>query len=120
MATSGNRLNDEAMRAFAMIAAGILLNWGLFFVLAIFAPLVVGIACGYILHDRRYGILTGVVSAVFSYWLIFTVTGYGTDLIVLSSALLIMGIIGGVGGLLGATIHSKSSSQVSTIILPGE
>jgi hypothetical protein len=116
-------LNDEAMRAFAMIAAGILLNWGLFFVLAIFAPLVVGIACGYILHDRRYGILTGVVSAVFSYWLIFTVTGYGVDLMVLGSALLIMGIIGGVGGLLGASIHkriSKSSSQVSTIILPGE
>lgn len=118
-----NRLNDETMRAFAMVAAGILLNLGLFFVLALFAPLVVGLICGYIVGHQRNGVIVGILSAMFSYSLVFIATGFATDLVVFSSAVLIMCIIGGVGGFIGTLAYkktSKSSSQVSTMIRPGE
>ena len=95
------------MRALALFAAGILLNIGLFFVLALFAPLVVGIACGYILGHKRNGILTGFLSAVFSYSLMFIVTGFATDLAVFGTAVLIMSFIGGAGGFIGAYLQKK-------------
>ena len=118
-----NRFNDDAIRVLAIIVAGILLNLGLFFILAIFAPLVVGLVCGYILDYKRNGIIAGLLSAVFSYSLIFAVAGFATDIIVFSVSILIMAIIGAVGGFIGARIYkrmSESSAQVSTTILPGE
>lgn len=118
-----NRFNDDTIRVLAIIVAGILLNLGLFFILAIFAPLVVGLVCGYILDYKRNGIIAGFLSAVFSYSLIFAVAGFATDIIVFSVSILIMAIIGAVGGFIGARIYkrmSESSAQVSTTILPGE
>ena len=103
--------------------AGILLNWGLSFILTIFAPLVVGFICGYILGHQRNAIIAGTLSAVFSYGVLFYATGYASDLIVFSEAVLIMALIGGVGGFIGTRIYtrmSKPSYQVSTTILPGE
>ncbi|MCJ7817313.1 MAG: hypothetical protein MUP60_00550 [Candidatus Thorarchaeota archaeon] len=76
MSETTNPLDYNAMRAFALTAAGILLNLGLFFVLAFFAPLLAGIICGYILGHKRNGILAGFLSAVFAYALIFAVTGF--------------------------------------------
>lgn len=113
----------DVLRVFAIFAAGILLNWGLSFILTIFTPLVVGLVCGYILGHQRNGIITGTLSAVFSYGLLFVATGYASDLIVFSQAVLIMAIIGGIGGFIGTLLHkrmSKSSYHVSTTILPGE
>ena len=113
----------DVLRVFAILAAGILLNWGLSFILTIFTPLVVGFICGYILGHQRNAIITGTLSAVFSYGLLFYATGYASDLVVFSEAVLIMALIGGVGGFFGTLIYtrmSKSSYQVSTTILPGE
>lgn len=101
------RVIDEKMRTFAIIAAGILLNLGLFFILALFAPLVVGMVCGYILGHKRNGILAGFLSAVFAYSLIFIVTGFATDIPVFVSALLIMSFLGAVGGYIGALVQKK-------------
>lgn len=118
-----NRYNDPVMRVFAIFTAGILLNGGLFFILAIFTPLVVGFICGYILGHQRNGIIAGTLSAMISYGLIFFYTGVASDLIVFSEAVLIMAILGGVGGFIGPLVYkraSKSSHHVSTTILPGE
>jgi len=118
-----SRFNDDAMRVFAMLAAGILLNWGLFFILTLITPLVVGIICGYILVHQRNAIIAGTLSAAFSYALLFIATGSASDLIVFSEAVLIMAIFGGVGGFIGSVLYkrmSKSSYQVSTTIRPGE
>ncbi|MHA1613227.1 MAG: hypothetical protein ACTSYJ_00095 [Candidatus Thorarchaeota archaeon] len=118
-----NLFNDNGMRVFAILAAGILLNWGLFFILALLAPLVVGFICGYILGHQRNAIFAGTLSAAFSYALLFIATGSASDLLVFSEAVLIMAILGGVGGFIGTLLYkrmSKSSYHVSTTILPGE
>jgi hypothetical protein len=110
------------MRAFAIIAAGILLNIGLFFILALFAPLVVGIVCGYILGHQKHGIISGILSSAFAYSLIFVVTEFGTDLAAIITAVLIMCVIGGFGAWIGVRVQKmmRESAQVSTTILPGE
>ncbi|MCK5265259.1 MAG: hypothetical protein KAR03_06595 [Candidatus Thorarchaeota archaeon] len=123
MSETVSRFNDDAMRVFAILAAGILLNWGLFFILTLITPLVVGIICGYILVHQRNAIIAGTLSAAFSYALLFIATGSASDLIVFSEAVLIMVIFGGVGGFIGSVLYkrmSKSSYQVSTTIRPGE
>lgn len=107
------RVNDEKMRTFAIAAAGILLNLGLFFVLALFAPLVVGMVCGYILGHKRNGILAGFLSAVLAYSLIFIVTGFAIDIPVFISAVLIMSSIGGIGGYIGILIQKRMIDSVS-------
>jgi hypothetical protein len=98
---------DGKIRTFAMVAAGILLNLGLSFLLTLLTPIVVGIVCGYILHETREGILSGILSALFAYALIFIVTGYATDLIAFGSALLIMCVLGGVGGYIGIIFQKR-------------
>ncbi|TFG32282.1 hypothetical protein EU528_03860 [Candidatus Thorarchaeota archaeon] len=118
-----DKFNNDSMRAFAICAAGILLNLGLFFILVLIAPLLVGIVCGYILGSKRNGILTGFLSAVFSYSLIFVGTGFATDIPVFGTAVLIMSLIGAAGGFIGALLQKMMidlSSQVSTTIRPGE
>jgi hypothetical protein len=118
-----SQFNPEIVRTFAIFIAGILLNLGLFFVLAIFAPLLVGFILGYVLGHKGKGIISSILSAAVSYLAIFIVTGFGSDLFVLSSAVIIMCIIGGIGGYLGAIIYQRSSTsslQVSTTIRPGE
>lgn len=98
---------DEKMRTFGIIAAGILLNFGLFFLFALFAPLIVGIVCGYILGQKRNGILAGILSAVFSYSLMFSVSVVGYDIFSLITAVLIMSFLGGIGGYMGALLRKR-------------
>jgi len=115
--------NDNFIRFFAITAAGILLNLGLFFMVIFGAPLIVGIVSAYILGDRRNGIISAFLSSLFAYSLMFIVTGFATDIPVFIAAVLIMCSIAIVGGFIGAIIHKKavaSSSQVSTTIRPGE
>ena len=107
MSEPTKQLDNKAIRVFAIFAAGILLNLGLFFVLAIFAPLVVGMVCGYILGQKNYGTLTGFLSAIAAYALIFVVTGFAVNLLDFSGAILIMSVIGGVGGYLGAILQKR-------------
>ena len=97
--------NYNAVRTFAITAAGILLNLGLFFILVIGAPLVVGVVCGYILGNRKNGLIASVLSSIVAYALIFTVTGYATDIPAFATAILIMCVIGAVGAIIGAYIQ---------------
>jgi hypothetical protein len=123
LTTPENQFNPELVRVFAMMVAGILLNLGLFFVLALFAPLVVGIILGYILGHKWNGMITSFLGAVVAYLVIFVVTGFGTDLAVLTTAVILMALIGGLGGFLGAIMYHRMNStrpQVSTTIRPGE
>jgi hypothetical protein len=100
-----SRVTYNAMRTFAIMAAGILLNLGLFFILVIGAPLVVGVVCGYIVGDRKNGIIASVLSSIIAYALIFTVTGYATDIPAFVTAILIMCVIGAVGAIVGAYVQ---------------
>lgn len=99
------QINDTMMRTFAITAAGILLHLGLFFILVIGAPLIVGVVSSYILGNRRNGIIASFVSSVVAYALIFTVTGYATDIPVFATAILIMCFIGVIGAIIGAYIQ---------------
>ena len=115
--------NDKIMRFIAIVAAGILLNLGLFFMVIFGAPLIVGIMSAYILADRKNGIIAAFLSSALAYSLMFIVTGFATDVPVFIAAVLIMCSIAIVGGFIGAIIHQRtvgSSSQVSTTIRPGE
>ncbi|MGY5860116.1 MAG: hypothetical protein RTU63_12160 [Candidatus Thorarchaeota archaeon] len=114
-----NQINDNAMRFFAIVAAGILLNLGLFFMVIFAAPFIVGIVSAYILGDRKNGIVAAFLSSLFAYSLMFIVTGFATDIPVFIAAVLIMCSIAVVGGIVGAIIRSRAvaaSSQVSTTI----
>jgi len=116
------RIDDTSMRFFAIVAAGILLNLGLFFMVIFGAPLIVGIVSSYILGNRKNGMISAFLSSLIAYSLMFIVTGFATDIPVFIAAVLIMCFIAVVGGFIGAIIHKKtveSSSQVSTTIRPG-
>ena len=117
------RIDDASMRFFAIVAAGILLNLGLFFIVIFGAPLIVGIMSSYILGSRKNGIVSAFLSSLIAYSLMFIVTGFATDIPVFVAAVLIMCFIAVVGGIIGAAIGKRSidsSSQVSTTIRPGE
>ena len=95
-----------------MILAAVMLNLGLFFILAFFAPLVAGLIVGFFLEKYYIGSLTGFIGALVSYSVILLITeyltGFVTDPLTLVSAVLLMSLIGALGGLLGAVIRSRS------------
>ena len=113
MSETTNPLDNNAVRIFAMIAAGILLNLGLFFVLIFLAPLIAGMVCGYILRHKRNGILSGFLSSVFSYSLIFAVTGSSVGFLDLIGAVLIMSLIGALGGFIGVVLQKRMIESTS-------
>ncbi|MFW9794188.1 MAG: hypothetical protein ACFFEE_07800 [Candidatus Thorarchaeota archaeon] len=112
MRTSASMLDSQTVRIILMIFAAVLLNFGLFFILAFFAPLVAGLVVGYFLENSKIGTLAGFTGAIVSYTTILLITeyltGFGTDPMTLVSAILLMALIGALGGLLGGVIRSKS------------
>ena len=109
-----NSSENQLIGILALIAAGILLNLGLFFVLAILAPLVVGIVCGYLSSQWKDGVFISFVASTIAYSLIFAVTqllpGFTTDLFAIVIAVLIMSTIGVIGGILGSIIKTRRTS----------
>lgn len=95
-----------------MILVAVMLNLGLFFILAFFAPLVAGLVVGIFLEKSRIGTFAGFMGALIGYSTILLITeyltGFTTDPFTLISAVLLMALIGALGGLLGALIRSRS------------
>ncbi len=112
MTTSTSRLDSHVMRIILMILAAVMLNLGLFFILAFLAPLVSGLTVGFFLENSKIGSVAGFTGALVSYSAILLITeyltGFSTDLLTLVSAVLLMALIGALGGLLGALIRSRS------------
>jgi hypothetical protein len=105
-------LDSATTRIGLLILAAVLLNLGLFFILAFLAPIVAGIVVGFFLERKDIGTLAGFLGALFSYSGILFVTeyltGFSTDFITLVAAVALMGLFGALGGLLGAFVRSRS------------
>jgi hypothetical protein len=110
MTKSAAQYEENIVRVFALTAAGILLNFGMFFVLSVFAPLLIGLLSGFFFTRYQKGILTGSVSALISYTIIFVATSVATmNVIAIVTAVLIMAVLGGIGGASGVYLHSKTA-----------
>ncbi|MHA2179480.1 MAG: hypothetical protein ACXAAO_09390 [Candidatus Thorarchaeota archaeon] len=113
MNTAPSRLDSEWGRISLLILVAVLLNIGLFFILAFFAPLVSGIVVGFFIGNMKKGSFAGFIGAFLSYSAILLITefltGFATDILTLVSAVLLMGIIGALGGLIGVWIRSRST-----------
>jgi len=106
--------DGNAVRILAFIAVGILLNFGLFFILSILAPVTAGIVSGYVINEYKTSALSGLLSATVAYSIIFVVTAVMTmDIPVIASAVLIMGILDAVGGALGVFLHSVNRTRMN-------
>lgn len=112
MNTSSSRLDSFEVRIVLMILASVMLNLGLFFILAFFAPLVAGLVVGFFLEKSKIGSIAGFAGALISYSTILLITeyltGFATDPLTLVFAVFLMALIGALGGLLGAIIRSRS------------
>ena len=112
LSTSTSRLDLPVVRVILMILAAVMLNLGLFFILAFLAPLVSGLVVGFFLEKSKVGTLAGFMGGLISYSAILLITeyltGFATDPLTLVSAVLLMALIGALGGLLGAVIRSRS------------
>ncbi len=114
MPVSDIQHNENGILILAFIVAGILLNFGLFFVLSILAPVTAGIVSGYFINEYRIGALCGFLSASVAYSIIFVVTAaLATDIPVIVSAVLIMGILDAAGGVLGVFLHSVNRTRMN-------
>jgi hypothetical protein len=107
--TKDNQDNEHIVEVFALTAAGILLNFGLFFMFAIFTPLIVGAASGFFCSRFRVGALVGALSAAVAYSIILIVTATAViDFIALFLAVLLMTFLGVIGGVLGVFLHQRA------------
>lgn len=106
------RREDRLLRAFAIMAAGILLNLGLFFVLGIWTPIFVGLIVGYIIGERGIGLLAGTLSSFFAYSIIIPVTSGESDLLSIVIAVMIMILIGTVGSYFGYYLRTKATDSI--------
>ena len=92
----------------------VLLNFGLFFVLNVLAPLVAGCIAGFLASKIRDGIAVTFVGTLIVYSIIFVwsewTLGFTTAPLDVVVAIIIMGLIGVLGGLIGAALSSRSRS----------
>ena len=114
MPVSDIQYEESGVRILAFIAVGILLNFGLFFILSLLAPVTAGIVSGYFINEYRIGALCGFLSASVAYSIIFVVTAaMAMDILAIMSAVLIMGILDAAGGTLGVFLHSVSRTRMN-------
>ena len=111
---SSSWLDVPVVRLALMIVATILLNFGLFFILNFIAPFVTGLIVGYIVSKIRDGFIVGFVGTALSYLLVFLLSewlvGFGTALIDVAIAVLIMSVIGACGGVIGSFVATRVRS----------
>ncbi len=91
--------------------AGFLLNLGLFIILFIFTPIAAGLVVGYLLRDTRDGLLSGLVAGTTSFAALFVTTeailGFTGEPTFVIVAVILMGVIGAIGGLIGGFAASR-------------
>ncbi|TFG34901.1 hypothetical protein EU527_00935 [Candidatus Thorarchaeota archaeon] len=102
---------DVLLRAFAIMAAGVLFNIGFFFVLGILTPLIVGVIVAYIVGEKWLGPLASALSGLIAFSIILVATRGENEIIVLLEAITIMVVLSFMGGLFGFCIKTKSASS---------
>lgn len=112
MERSPNSLLDKRSIRFAlMVIVTLLLNFGLFFILNFLAPFVSGLVVGYIITKYTDAIAATYIGTALSYFIIFFITewflGFTNNLSDIVFAVIIMGGIGVLGGLIGAILGKK-------------
>lgn len=113
MTVSTSRLDSKIVRIFLMILATMGLNLGLFIISAIFTPLIVGLAIGYVFRETKIvSSFVGSMGSLITYAGILLVTeyisGFATDYLTLITAIILMALFGALGGFAGALIRSRS------------
>ncbi|MFX0107554.1 MAG: hypothetical protein ACFE7R_04655 [Candidatus Hodarchaeota archaeon] len=104
----------DLLRFFGLVAAGALLNIGLYFLLYIVTPFVSGLVIGFFLRDIKKGIigsyLAGIIAlAPFFYWLDL-VGGGSSDLAAILAAAALVSLIGFAGGAFGGVLSIRAST----------
>ncbi|MFW9956616.1 MAG: hypothetical protein ACFFCT_00980 [Candidatus Odinarchaeota archaeon] len=109
MTVIDNQYNENIVRVIALISAGVLLNFGLFFILSILTPLVVGFVGGFFFFRYRAGVFVSALSTAVAYTIIFIVTAtVAIDILAISSAIAIMTGLGAFGGIAGVFVHLRT------------
>ena len=103
------RREDVYIRAFAITAAGFLLNIGLFFILGILTSFIVGMIVGYIIGERWTSPITGSLSAMIAYSIMFPITNVDSEIVIVLEAIGIMVVLGFIGGYFGEYIKKRIS-----------
>jgi predicted membrane metal-binding protein len=95
-----------------LIIVIVLLNFGLFFILNLIAPLAVGLFVGFFIAKPKDSLATTFFGTTLSYSIVFLITewylGFANAAIDVVIAVIIMGVIGTVGGLIGAILSIKT------------
>ena len=111
MNSSRPLLDTPSVKFLLMVIVVILLNFGLFFMINILAPLVTGFIVGYLVARIRDGVAIGFIGTALSYLLVFLISewflNFSTPIFDVISAIIIMALIGAVGGLIGSFISSR-------------
>lgn len=103
------RREDVYIRAFAITAAGFLLNIGLFFILGILTSLTVGLIVGYIIGEKWTSPIGGSLSAMIAYSIMFPITNISAEIIIVLEAIGIMVVLGFIGGYFGEYIRKRTT-----------
>ncbi|MHA1928754.1 MAG: DUF5518 domain-containing protein [Candidatus Thorarchaeota archaeon] len=122
----------DKWRFYSMVLAVILLNIGLYFILAVFAPLVSGLICGYFLKSKTKGAIGGFLGgllafipmelisaqATFEFYVsegLYTVAEIQANLPFLYAMLIVAAIIlasfGTIGGYIGGILGKRTMTQ---------
>lgn len=95
-----------------MVLVAILFNFGLFFILNFLAPLFTGVIVGFLVVKYKHALAISFIGSLLSYCIVFVISewllGFVNDPVSVMIAILIMGLIGAVGGLMGALIATKA------------
>jgi hypothetical protein len=102
--------SQDNTRFLMITGAAFLLNLGFFIILFIFTPLAAGLIAGYLLQSKWDGWISGMLGGTIAYAALFLVTeaisGFTGDPLMVVSAVILMGVLGAVGGLIGGFFAS--------------
>ena len=109
--SSESLLDKQHVRLLLMVIVTVLLNFGLFFILNFLAPLVSGLVVGYLVAKHTDAIIVAFLGTALSYFAVFLLTdwilGFTYALSDVAFAIIIMGCIGVLGGVIGSILATK-------------
>jgi hypothetical protein len=101
---------QDNTRFLMITGAAFLLNLGLFIILFVFTPLAAGLIAGYLLRSKWDGWISGMLGSTIAFAALFLATeailGFSGDPLIVVSAVILMGGLGALGGLVGGFFAS--------------